>query len=210
MIRESTVDCGGRAAALVEAIDPALLRDPIDFLLADHYRLSAVLNLIDKLARDRTSSEVRRRIANAVLAFFCVDLAQHVEDEERDLFPLLRKRLARSATLPGVLEQVQAEHEADDRALRLLTAMLSKLAARPGTTPSNGFRVAAAGFVQALRCHLAWENAVVMPLLRTHLKRSDLRALTRHMAARRGIKPSRPLRRAGEKLALQPGQRLQR
>lgn len=191
MIHGPMANCAAPATALIEAIDPALLSDPIDFLLADHYRQRAVLNLIDNLVRDRATGEVRRRIANAVLTFFRVDLARHVEDEERDLLPLLRKRLSRSAELRGVFEQLQAEHEADERSMPLLTKMLSKLAARPGAALSIGFRVTAAGFVQAQRRHLAWENAVVLPLLRKHLKPSDLRELARRMAARRSIKRGR-------------------
>lgn len=180
-----------RDAVLIEPIDPALLRDPLEFILADHYRQRAVLTLLDTLSRARASSDVRRRVAREVLAFLSSDLAHHVEDEQRDLFPLLRRRLTPDSPLVGVIDQLQAEHESDAQAIGALTTMLADIAAHPAAETGLRFRIAAAAFVHAQRRHLAWENGVVMPMLRAHLTVGDLRELGRRMAARRGIKAAR-------------------
>lgn len=180
-----------RGVALIEPIDPGLVREPLEFMLADHYRQRAVLTLLDTLSRARASGEVRRRVAQAVLEFFRIDLAHHVEDEQRDLFPLLRRRLPADSPLIGVIDQLQAEHAADARAIEALTAQLAEVAARPSAEMGTGFRIAAGAFVHAQRRHLAWENAVVIPMLRAHLTAADLRELGRRMAQRRGFKPSR-------------------
>jgi hemerythrin-like domain-containing protein len=180
-----------RDAVLIEPIDPALLREPLEFMLADHYRQRAVLTLLDTLSRGRANSDVRRRVAQAVLAFLRVDLAHHVADEQSDLFPLLRRRLEPGSPLVGVIDQLQAEHAADADTIVRLGAMLGEMAAHPAAQADVRFRVAAGAFVHAQRRHLAWENAVVMPMLRAHLTSSDLRELGRRMAARRGIRGGR-------------------
>lgn len=180
---------------MVDPVDTALLADPLEFILAEHYRQLAVLNLVDHLARARSSAASRRRVAAAVLDFFRRDLSAHVEDEERDLFPLLRARHGANPELVAILDQLRAEHEADERVAAPLMAMLRDLAERPGATPRVAFRVAASAFALAQRRHLAWENAVFVPLLRRLLTRRDLQLLSGAMAARRGVAPSRGARR---------------
>ena len=182
-------------APMVDPVDTALLADPLEFILAEHYRQLAVLNLVDHLARARSSAASRRRVAAAVLDFFRRDLSAHVEDEERDLFPLLRARHGANPELVAILDQLRAEHEADERVAAPLMAMLRDLAERPGATPRVAFRVAASAFALAQRRHLAWENAVFVPLLRRLLTRRDLQLLSGAMAARRGVAPSRGERR---------------
>lgn len=174
-------------APMVDPVDAALLSDPLEFMRAEHYRQLAVLNLVDHLARARSSATSRRRVAAAVLDFFRHDLAAHVEDEERELFPLLRARHGANVELVAILDQLCMEHEADERAASSLFAMLRDLAERPGATPRPAFRVAASAFALAQRRHLAWENAVFVPLLRRLLTRADLRRLAVAMAARRGL-----------------------
>lgn len=186
---------GVTTAAMIEPADMTLLADPLEFLLAEHYRQLAVLNLIDHLARARSSAASRRRVAAAVLEFFRRDLAAHVEDEERDLFPLLRARHGAEPELAAILDQLRVEHEADERVVRPLLAMLRELADRAGAAPSVAFRVAAAAFALAQRRHLAWENAVFVPMLRRLLSSRDLRQLARAMAARRGASLPRAVRK---------------
>ena len=184
-------------APMIDPVDTALLADPMEFLLAEHYRQLAVLNLIDHLARARSSAASRRRVAAAVLEFFGRDLAAHVEDEERDLFPLLRSRHGGNAELATILDQLRLEHEADERVARPLFAMLRDLVDRPGAGPTVAFRVAASAFALAQRRHLAWENAVFVPMLRRLLTVRDKRRLADAMAARRGVAPPRKIRRSG-------------
>lgn len=181
---------------MVDPVDVALLSDPLEFMRAEHYRQLAVLNLVDHLARARSSAPSRRRVAAAVLDFFRRDLAAHVEDEERDLFPLLRARHGSNPELAAILDQLRLEHEADERVAAPLFAMLRELAERPGASPRVAFRVAAAAFALAQRRHLAWENAVFVPMLRRLMTREDLRRLSAAMAARRGLPPPRAARAA--------------
>lgn len=181
----------GRAAArggpLIEALDPALLRDPIEYLVADHYRQRAVLNLVDTLARGRTTPAIRRRIAIEVTTFMRVDLARHVADEEQDVFPLLRRRVAEGDDAIGILEQLRLEHEADERAGRGLVEGLALAVERPNAELPVGLKVVAHGFVEGQRRHLAWENAIIIPILRRCLTAADVVELARRMARRRGI-----------------------
>jgi len=64
----------------------------------------------------------------------------------------------------------------------------------PGAAGVRAFAVTAAtpptpptGAHEALRRHIAWENAVLLPVARTRLQSADLRRLAQKLAARRGV-----------------------
>jgi hemerythrin-like domain-containing protein len=180
--------------AEIEPIDPRLIAEPIEFIFAEHYRQRAMLNLIEQVADGELSVEARRRVAGMALGFLARDLALHVLDEEQDLFPLLQRRARPGDRMIAVLAQFAAEHAADEMLAQELAAGLAAMAGRGPAAPSPEFRACARLFTQAQRRHLAWENAVVLPLARERLTAADLRDLARRMAARRGLR--RP-RRAG-------------
>jgi hemerythrin-like domain-containing protein len=177
--------------AEIEPIDARLLAEPIEFIFAEHYRQRAVLNLIEQLADDGLGSEARRRLAGLVLNFVRHDLAMHVVDEERDLFPLLQRRTKPGDRILGVLAQFAAEHAADELLARQLAAGLTVLAGRGAPEPPVEFRIVARLFAQSQRRHLAWENAVILPLARERLTATDLRELAHRIAARRGLRAPR-------------------
>lgn len=182
---------GGREAAapgamaVIEPIDPRLLRAPLDFLMAEHYRLRAVLNHLDWLARSRVD-ETWRRVAAAVLAYFGTEHPLHGADEEQDLFPLLATRCPDDATIRPVLEVLASEHESDDiLAAAVRTSLEARIEGPAGDSGSN-LQIAVKAFTATQRRHLAWENAIVVPLARRHLTEDDLRKLAESMARRRG------------------------
>jgi hemerythrin-like domain-containing protein len=179
--------------AEIEPIDARLIAEPIEFIFAEHYRQRAVLNLIEQLAGDGLGVEARRRLAGVVLNFVRHDLALHVIDEERDLFPLLQRRARPGDRIIAVLAQFAAEHAADEALAQELTAGLAALAGRGPSEPGFEFKVAARLFAQSQRRHLAWENAVILPLARERLTAADLRDLAQRMAARRGLRRPRSL-----------------
>lgn len=176
------------AVAAIEAIDPRLLAEPIDFIVAEHYRQRSALNLIEQTADATMAIEIRRRIAAMVLDFVRADLSLHVADEEHDLFPMLRRRCRPEDGFEAIVAQLAAEHADDEGLAREVVVGLEALAARPAAEPPSSFAVAARVFCRTQRRHLAWENATVLPLARARLTARDRRELARRMAARRGVR----------------------
>jgi hemerythrin-like domain-containing protein len=178
----------------IEATDPRLLAEPIDFLEAEHYRQRAALAHLERV-RAEISRERRAGLARLVLDFLVNEIAAHVADEEADLFPILRERCGPADDVERILSLVSAKHARDLELAGPVTDGLALCARRE--TPGDGFDAAVGAFVESQRRHLAWENAFVLPLARKRLTPADSKRLGAAMAARRGMRRSRRTRRAG-------------
>jgi hemerythrin-like domain-containing protein len=182
-----------------EPLDLRLFARPLDFVVAEHYRLRAALTQLDWLARG-SMSDGRRRLTKALLRYFVEDYPQHVADEEIDFFPLLRQRRADDAVFVASLDTLAGEHRDDAARLACVVAGLRGLAdaAQRDEVPAD-FAAGARVFIEALRRHIAWENAVLLPGARQCLLATDLRRLSQRFAARRGV-PAPSRTRPAEKL----------
>lgn len=181
-------------APTIEPVDPRLLADPLDYLEAEHYRHRAALAHLERLRAER-SLDQRAVLARLVLEFVAKDVALHVADEEKDLFPLLRARCSARDGIERVLALVAAEHGRDLDLVRPVMEGLVLCAQREA--PNEAFDGAVLAFVDSQRRHLAWENAFVLPLARKRLTAADRRRLREAMATRRGMKRTRMTRRGG-------------
>jgi len=170
----------------IEAIPENLLREPIDYLYADHFRQRVVCKLLDDIAYDPGAPEVAR-LATVVAEYMENDLPRHVADEEQDLFPLLRARCEPQDSIEGILSQLSEEHAKDEGLSSTLLAGLRRLA--NGQTPKDqaAFLEVVASFAESQRRHLAWEERLVLPLARKRLSDADLPKMGHNMAARRDI-----------------------
>ncbi len=183
-----------------EPLDLRLLARPLDFIAAEHYRLRAALTQLDWLARG-SMGDGRRKLAKALLRYFTDDYPLHVADEEADFFPLLRQRCADDPAFSATLDTLADEHREDATRLAAVVSGLRRLAeAGQRDDVPQDFAAGARAYTEALRRHIAWENAVLMPIARVRLQAGDLRRLAQRFAARRGVTP--PSRaRGGDKLS---------
>ncbi|MGF1627880.1 MAG: hemerythrin domain-containing protein [Kiloniellaceae bacterium] len=165
-------------------VEPALLSDPLDFFFAEHYRQRKLCNLMEQLA---TAAALDAPVATGILDFLRHDMVLHVQDEEEDLFPLMRLRCAPADEIERVLSALTAEH-AGDRHLSGLVVEGLEAALADGRPPSAcpRLREAMVDFVRNQRRHLALENSVVLPLARLRLTADDLVALSARMTRRHG------------------------
>jgi hemerythrin-like domain-containing protein len=172
-----------------EPLDLRLLARPLDFIAAEHFRLRAALTQLDWLARG-SMGDGRRKLAMALLRYFTEDYPLHVADEEADFFPLLRQRCADDAAFLASLDTLGAEHREDAARLATVADGLHRLAeaGQRDEIPPD-FSAGARAYTEALRRHIAWENAVLMPVARIRLQSADLRRLAHRFAARRGVSP---------------------
>lgn len=174
-----------RGAADIEETPQSLLADPIEWFFAEHARHRQFSYLLDEAATSQVFDET---LIKGLLDFVRNDMEIHVRDEEEDLFPTLRKRALPEDDIDRVVEYLTKEHKVDvARALSVAEHLESCLARRiaPGSDPAvvEALRKAASQEVR----HLALENAVVLPIARLRLTPRDLRAMSRRLAARRGI-----------------------
>ena len=172
-------------ASMAEPCRRDAFDDPLDMIVADHYRIRAMLGLASILARGRASPRVREITARALLAFLRVDLDRHLADEEAHFFPMLEQRLAPSDLLDPSLRQMAVQHASMRASATLLAEEFARVAEDPAPPPSARLRRCVAEFAQAKHRHIAIENAMVLPLARARLTPRDWSVLGRGLAARR-------------------------
>ena len=168
----------------LEPLPRELLRQPLEYILADHLRQRVLCVLCERIAE---AEDVNVDLIEEVLAFIRNDMMVHVIDEEQDLFPLIRRRAEPDDDIEAALGQLSGEH-ADDEALamEIIDGLEARLAAPSQPMPEQ-LAAALRQFAHNQRHHLALENATIMPLAKLRLSSRDLRELAARMAARRGI-----------------------
>lgn len=163
-------------------------RDPLGLLAACHGRIESrcatLMRLPDYLAAHGCDTQVREAAAK-ILRYFSSAAKHHHRDEEEDLFPrLLASARARGrGDLPALLDALEQEHRALDRAWAALEPGLEALAAGRAVAAE---RLPVGPFVTLNSGHLAVENRHILPFAREVLNEDALAALGQSMARRRG------------------------
>ena len=140
-------------------------------------------------------------LAAQLQRFLDRDLRLHLEDEEQDLFPLLWQRAQPEDNISDILDLLSEEHGLDQDLVDFLLADLAVLAGGAQLANPIRFLVNVREFAETQRRHLAWENALLLPVARRRLTEVDLAGLARSMAARRygrkrGLQNRRPIPRS--------------
>jgi hemerythrin-like domain-containing protein len=159
-----------------------LLRDPLAYIAAEHGGQRALCILMENLAG---SPAFQRDVATEILRYLREDLADHVRDEEGDLFPVLRQRCLEEDDIELVLGQLNAEHKDEDRLASGLVAGLDDAMRDETPIMDSRLRERLFQYARALRRHLALENGIVLPLARARLTPEDLARLSQAMMNRR-------------------------
>jgi hemerythrin-like domain-containing protein len=174
----------GEGASLTTTPGLETFAEPLDALLAEHFRQRAMCDLLDRLAED-PSGQRSCELARTILTYLREQLPLHVLDEERDLFQMLRDRTLAAEAIEEAFAQLRREHAEDERVAMLVKSGLEQLAAGRQPEHAEEFSSAARAFAEAQRRHVAFENSSILPLARTRLTAKDLARLARRMAARR-------------------------
>lgn len=172
-------------ATEIESLPPELVHEPLNWLFAEHYRHRQLCKIIEHIARSEAFDADR---IVAALRFLRQDMPLHVLDEEEDLFPLMRRRAQPDDDLERILGDLGADHHADaERVQFLIEGLEAALNRKTAPASDAGLRPLLLIFVAHERRHVALENAIVLPIARLRLTPEDLRALSRRLAARRGV-----------------------
>jgi len=162
---------------------------PLETLAACHERieerLAALERLVPHLEKHGCDAEARAA-AQAILRYFDTSGVHHHQDEDQDLFPLLRARAAAQgrAEIAAAIEELEREHETmDAQWRRLRQRLLAVVEGEPRLAAEDVTR-----FAWLYRRHMDREGAAVLPFAREALDAAERAALGERMAARRGIK----------------------
>ena len=160
--------------------------DPLAVIEAEHERQRQICDQLDALTEAMELGPPLVEKAGDLLTFLTQEVDLHTQDEERDLFPLLRQRTQPEDQLDRLLKQLSREHEFDKELVDFIVADLELLAC--GISIANPTRLVlnVREFSETQRRHLTWENTVLLPLARRRLTPADLTQLGKAMAARRG------------------------
>ncbi len=169
--------------ANIEKVPADLLDQPLDYILTDHGRQRTVMALLDQMMKGASNWQ---EIADELVADISVEMKHHVQDEEEDLFPLLRRRCRPEDEIDTVLSRLSHEHKKSERLAILIVEQLRDCVDQ-GNPPwkSEELQTMVSEFTGAERLHLALENSVILRLARARLTIGDLSLLSANMIARR-------------------------
>jgi iron-sulfur cluster repair protein YtfE (RIC family) len=161
----------------------AVERNPLDWFAREHEHHREMCAEMRELA----SSQTFDRAALVAMAEFVErELAQHLMDEEQELFPLLTRRAEPDDGAEEVLQRLRGEHRHDrDQAQAVAVHLRRCLDERRAPGEDALASLALASFATHELTHLALENAVVLPLARLRLSARDLSGLRRRLAQKR-------------------------
>lgn len=182
--KPATADRPSRKPLRLVTIPFAQLDDPLAYLLADHARQRAVCAALQDFAATGRAS---RDEADQVISFLVQDRVIHHADEDLDLFPAVSRRLLPEDNLGAVLARLREDHRRSDILADAVVAVLSAHPNRKVVRIDATAREALQFYAADEQRHLAIENGVVLAIAAIRLTRRDLRLMSSHMKARRGV-----------------------
>ena len=169
---------------------PDLLPDqylrPLYIIRAEHERQLIIGRELFRLASLRDIDSVSE-IGGSLFGFFTEDLLLHHQDEEADLFRLLRSTCPPKDRIEPVLEELHRDHAVESYLMRMIVIDLKRILGGRKLESAPFFFDSLNLFARDQERHLAWENEVVLPLAFKRLSSDELEELGRNMAARRKI-----------------------
>lgn len=160
--------------------------EPLEMLAACHERIEAQLATLERLGphleKNGCDAEAKAA-AQAVLRYFDTAGKLHHQDEDEDLFPLLRARagVLGRPEVSAAIDELEREHETMDGQWTRLSEHLRAIAG--GEARLDAEEVAR--FAWLYRRHMDSEASAVLPFAREILEAPQCATLGERMAARR-------------------------
>lgn len=165
---------------------------PLQLWLACHDRVRRMASLLERLVEhlaENGADDAAQVTASAVLRYFDEAAPRHHEDEEIDLFPLLRRVLpsrapADAESVLSALDRLESDHATLGALWQQLRLQLKAIEAgnAAGLDPASVER-----FASGYRQHCEIEDSLIAGALEKCVADIDLDALGQAMAERRGI-----------------------
>jgi hemerythrin-like domain-containing protein len=158
--------------------------NPLDMIYQEHEQQERVCAQLEQIADD-LPDQVDGNIVAEVSVYLKQELAVHIRDEEDGLFPLLAKRAMPEDNVGVILAQLQQEHMTDEGYACELSDALEEIARGERPKDPNALGHMLRACFESHRRHLAWENAVVLPLAKKRFTSDDLDELAQVMQKNR-------------------------
>jgi len=160
--------------------------EPLEMLAACHERIEDQLATLERLVlhlRRKGCDAEAKAAAQSVLRYFDTAGALHHQDEDHDLFPLLRGLAASHGrtAIAAAIDELEREHVTMDSQWQRLRGQLVAVAA--GDAGLDADEVAR--FAWLYRRHMDREAVALLPFAREALGLGQRAALGERMAARR-------------------------
>lgn len=166
--------------------------EPFEMLQACHERVGRMLALLQKLRahmRTHGADDQVRQAARDVMRYFDVAAPQHHRDEELHVFPaLLGLHDAELAALVARLQQDHTQMEARWKAAR---SLLEEVAQGERTAFNEADNAVFDAFTKLYDGHIEAEESAAFPRAAAAMEPGRLEAMSRDMAQRRGVAPTR-------------------
>jgi hemerythrin-like domain-containing protein len=169
-----------QGGAALTPLDPALSASPIDYLHAVHLCKRELCALLERIADGGAAPS---EDIEAATAFLSDEFPTHLEDEEQDLFQLLRLRCERDDDIDRLLDKLMDDHRHAHFDATCVIKILQSAASGLGAEDITDLR----RFAGHARRHLILEKAVLMPFARLRLTEADLETFRASMRRRRGL-----------------------
>jgi hemerythrin-like domain-containing protein len=160
---------------------------PLALLRACHTKMLAHCELLEQLSANLDNpdkAEEVRAAARQVMTYFSSSARQHHQDEEVNLFPLLRRQSLKLAELIHGLGQEHRELDA------LWESIATDLKRVQELGDPAGFAGRVHAFCELNRRHIRRENMEFLPRAESSLSQRQLQDIGAAMAARRGARYS--------------------
>lgn len=171
-------------AALAPSTDADRI-SPFDVMMSQRMILLGICAIIDRMSQ--TGTELLRRLGPALAAYLRHDFPQISIEEEEGLLPLLRQRMLLGDDLDQAIQQSLEEHRRDVHTARSLAQDCDALGEGMEAEEIPAVLAALRAFAEQQRRHLAWEEAIILPLARTRLSERDLTVWARAIRARKRL-----------------------
>lgn len=158
---------------------------PLDMLHACHDRIMDQCSTLQKLMQHlpiHGCDTQAQKAAQAILRYFDTSGQHHHQDEEFDLFPILRA--TNNPDADSLMKQLLADHQAMDELWAILRSQLLLIGQGKSTELD---RKIVADFSLAYGRHVMLENMKLLPLAARLLQKEQLADMGKKMAARRGV-----------------------
>lgn len=189
--RNPTVTGSGLDCATMNLFDtPAGFDDPLGMWLGCHRRIEKQLVTLSRLSAhlvDKGLDPEASAAAQSILRYFEKSGPHHHEDEDRDLFPLLERRITEGGDRERFMA-LRQRLEQDHRAMEATWARLRKPLQGIAEGIAKPLQMADVDAFRAIYAtHIPAEDAAIPDLSKRYLSAIDLENLGRSMAARRGV-----------------------
>jgi hemerythrin-like domain-containing protein len=164
--------------------------EPLEMLAACHERIEAQLSTLERLGphlEKKGCDAEAKSAAQAVLRYFDTAGKLHHQDEDEDLFPLLRGRagVAGRPEVAAAIDELEREHGTmEGQWHRLRERLLAVAGGEARLDPEDVAR-----FAWLYRRHMDREATAVLPFARETLDPAQRASLGERMAARRKTPP---------------------